>query len=183
MAIDFYEDATNSSIPTDAVTKTISDLVEKQKYLADRVAALQVELNAAQEQFKQVSEKDLPEALLSAGVESITTKTGVKVTIKSNIYASISEANKERALSWLEEHGFGDVIKNQISLDFGRGEGDRFNDAAQALVEAGFTNEVNVKESVHPATLKALVKEQLEKGVEIPLELFGVYKQRVAVIK
>jgi hypothetical protein len=33
---------------------------------------------------------------------------------------------------------------------------------------------------VHHATLKAWVKEMLAKGNELPLELFGVFRRRIA---
>jgi hypothetical protein len=39
------------------------------------------------------------------------------------------------------------------------------------------------KEGVHAQTLKAFIKEQMAKGVDVPLELFGAYPYSKAVIK
>ena len=38
----------------------------------------------------------------------------------------------------------------------------------------GWTN-FKLKEAVHPQTLKAFVREQVETGKELPFDLFGVY--------
>jgi uncharacterized protein (DUF362 family) len=43
----------------------------------------------------------------------------------------------------------------------------------KTLVNTGY--EPNQKTVVHPQTLKAFVKEQLESGKELPLDLLGAY--------
>ena len=39
------------------------------------------------------------------------------------------------------------------------------------------------KKEVHPQTLKAFVKEQLQKGQAVPMDLFGVFTGHRATIK
>ena len=89
--------------------------------------------------------------------------------------------NMESAYKWLRDNGYGDLIKNEIAVPFGRGEDERANDLLKTLVNNGY--EPNQKTVVHPQTLKAFVKEQLESGKELPLDLLGAYAGQKTVIK
>jgi hypothetical protein len=40
----------------------------------------------------------------------------------------------------------------------------------------------DLKRTVHASTLASFVKSQLEAGVDFPMDLFGVYRQRTSVI-
>jgi hypothetical protein len=42
---------------------------------------------------------------------------------------------------------------------------------------------VKQEQNVHWQTLDAFVRQQLENGDELPLELFGVFRQRFAKVK
>ena len=44
-------------------------------------------------------------------------------------------------------------------------------------------NICNKKEKVEPMTLKAFAKEQVEKGKELPFDLFGIYIANKAKLK
>jgi hypothetical protein len=95
------------------------------------------------------------------------------VSTKQEYYASIPAEKSGQAFAWLREHGYGAIIKNVISAEFGKGEDEKALEAATVLAEAGF--KPSQKESVHPMTLKAFVKEQMEKGNEVPADLLGVF--------
>jgi hypothetical protein len=60
-----------------------------------------------------------------------------------------------------------------VSLTFGRNQ----DNEAKALVDELRNKGHNVKqaEKVEPMTLKAFVREQIEKGKDVPADLFGVY--------
>ena len=47
---------------------------------------------------------------------------GSTVDVKPNYSASITIANREKAFNWLRKNGLGDIIKNEISVSFGRNE-------------------------------------------------------------
>ena len=81
--------------------------------------------------------------------------------------------NKEAAFKWLRENGLGDLIKNEITVSFGRNED---NKASQyAVLAQGQGYEPVQKLKVEPMTLKALVRERLESGQEMPSDLFNVF--------
>ena len=94
---------------------------------------------------------------------------------------SVPAEKKRDAYAWLRESGFGDLIKNTVAIDFGRGEDDNAEALKEYCQEHGMT--YSDKEGVHAQTLKAFIKEQMAKGVDVPLELFGAYPYSKAVIK
>jgi hypothetical protein len=106
-------------------------------------------------------------------MKSITLSSGSKVSIQEVYKAHISEENKPDVFAWLRENGFDDIIKNDIVVTFGRGEEDNATELYQRLRDEG---QAPVQKSgVHPSTLKAFVKEQINKGANLPRDKFGVY--------
>ena len=65
------------------------------------------------------------------------------------------------------------MIKNQIIVAFGRNEDNKA--MAYATLAQGQGYEPVQKLKVEPMTLKALVRERLESGKEMPTELFNVF--------
>ena len=74
-----------------------------------------------------------------------------------------------------------DIIKNDITVSFGKGEDNLAGDAVGVLRERGF--DPKTKTHVHPSTLKAFVKERITDGKPIDLDLFGAFISNTAVIK
>jgi hypothetical protein len=95
--------------------------------------------------------------------------------------ASITEARRAEAFQWLRDHGFDDIIKNTVSVRFGRGEDELCNRLLGMLGQQGFP--VEQSEKVEPSTLKAWVKERVTRGEQFPMELFGAYIGKKASIK
>jgi hypothetical protein len=106
---------------------------------------------------------------------------GSSIEVKAFYSASITEARRAEAFQWLRENGYDDIIKNTVSVRFGRNESGLADKAIDMLRNAGFP--VEQAEKVEPMTLKAWVKEQVEKGREFPSELFGAYIGQRATIK
>jgi len=74
-----------------------------------------------------------------------------------------------------------DIIKNDVILSFGRGEDDTAHNIMLDLEQKGFHPES--KTHIHAMTLKAFVKERVEKGLPIDLDMFGAYVAKTADIK
>ena len=67
----------------------------------------------------------------------------------------------------------GDLIKNQISAEFGKGEDQSAVKFIDNIKSLGY--EPKQKVWVEPMTLKAFVREQIAEGVDIPMETFGIF--------
>ena len=85
------------------------------------------------------------------------------------------------AFNWLRNNGLGDIIKNEISVSFGRNEDNKAADYAELAKSSGFQPTQKMK--VEPMTLKALVRERLESGKEMPTEILGVFTENKPTIK
>tara|TARA_R110000868_G_scaffold50042_3_gene160438 strand:+ start:2307 stop:2855 length:549 start_codon:yes stop_codon:yes gene_type:complete len=161
--------------------RQVAALVRQQLTLEQRVEDLAAELKRAQLDLAHISGEALPSLLAEHGLSELRMADGSKITVATVISASISRDRLNDAHGWLRHNGFGDLIKNTVAVTFGKGEDEK----AQALVEELSENGLSVdqKEAVHPSTLKAFCKEQIEKGTEIPSELFGLFIGRKTTIK
>lgn len=170
---DFESAASELSALKDEHLGTISRLVEKQRSWERTVEDIELQLKRAKEELRKVQEDLLPAALSEFGVHELVMKDGSKVKVKEDVKASISKDRQSEAFSWLRNHGFDDIIKNVVSIPFGRGEDEK---AAQLIVnldKEGFAPDQEMW--VEPMTLKAFVREQIRNGTPVPEDVFGVY--------
>ena len=107
--------------------------------------------------------------------------TGRKLLLREVVRASIPVGREPPALDWLRQNGLESVIKNQVITEFGRGQ----NAAANELANAARRLDAEVKRKmyVHPSTLAATIRELLQKGVDVPLEMFGAIVQKEVTVK
>ena len=166
---------------TDGELSIVSTLANKQLKLATEVSELETSLKAKKEELRLTSEQELPDAMQAAGLTQITLSTGEKISINEFYNAHISKANQEKAYEWLVSNGHEGLIKNEVLMKFGRDESEVVEQTVSALQSRGLSPEV--RQSVHPSTLKAFVKEQFTSGNDIPTEPFGIYIGTKASIK
>lgn len=156
---------------TDTELKIISTLAHRQVAMElDYVMAEQA-LKSMKQQLDFLRQVELPNAMAELGVASVVLDTGEKIEVKEKYYASIPVEKKQEAFDWLTSHNMEGVIKNVVKCEFSKGENTLAKSAMQELTSLGFRPQQDM--SVHPMTLKALVKDLFERGVEFPLETFG----------
>ena len=170
--INFEIDSEQVNVNDDGI-QSISVLAETQVDLEKQIEDKENEMKVLKEKHRRISQDLLPEALLEAGVSEFKLKDGTKVSTLTYYSARITPDDREEAFNWLRENDFADLIKNTVSVSFGRDE----DDAAKELLDELSSNGMNTtqKEWVEPMTLKAFVREQVEKGADLPLETFNVY--------
>lgn len=129
-------------------------------------------LKQAKERARVLREETIPSAMQELGLESLVLSTGQKLSVQQEVYASIPSGGKPAAFQWLNDNGFGGLIKVEVSTLFGKGEQESAVELYKELTGRGL--EMDLQENVHAQTLKAFLKEQLAKGnADLPLELFG----------
>jgi len=172
MTINFEEDRVQSVTQTDTI-KTLSDKVIELKNLEDEVKNAEESLSKLKEKTRYISQIEVPKMMEEMHVTKLKLKDGEIIEIKKIYGASISPDNQEKAFTWLRNNGLGDIIKNDITVTFGRGEDNKA--ATYAVLARGQGYEPVQKIGVHPQTLKAVVRERLEAGQEMPSDLFKTY--------
>ena len=166
------EQLTTINIKTDEV-KEISEACNKLTSQNQKVETIQKSLKEAEEEARRLSEEVIPTLMQQAGVSSIKLDNGTSVEVSPYYYAKISEDRKAEAFQWLRENNHGDLIKNNVSVSFGKGEDSNAVNLKSELEAKGLV--VDQKQDVHWQTLRGFVKEQIEKNKTIPSETFGLY--------
>ena len=153
--------------------KSLSDQVVKLKELEDELERKEKELKELKRHVELVSGEVIPTMMQEMNISTLKLADGSSVEVKPVYGASISAAKKEEAYTWLRENGLGDLIKNEITVSFGRNEDNKASTYANLAKGQGFEPVQKLK--VEPMTLKALVRERLESGQEMPSDLFNVF--------
>ncbi len=170
--IDFEKDQTEVLDRTENI-KSLANQVKSLKELEDELKADEESLKNKKKEIERISGEVIPTMLSEMGLSSLKLADGSAVDVKPYYAANISIANREAAYSWLRSNGLGDIIKNDITVSFGRDEDNKAADYANLARGQGF--EPTQKLKVEPMTLKALVRERIEAGKDMPMDIFNVF--------
>ena len=156
----------------------LADILSK---LYDRKLVLENDLEGVKKEVRRIEEQEIPALMAELGMKKFTLEDGSEVKVNPFYSASINKERQDEAFGWLNDHGFGDLIKNTVTAKFGKGQDALAERVAAELAQNGYL--VDTSKKVEPMTLKAFVKEQYEQGNSVPDDLFGVYVGQKATIK
>jgi|TARA_S200002703_G_scaffold116919_1_gene102463 hypothetical protein len=152
------------------IAESCNKLLETQK----QISTAEEQLKKLKEVESTLSEQTIPNLMQQAGVSMIKLSDGSSVEVKPFYSARIPASKSEEAFNWLRENGHGDLIKNQVSLEFGMKQDNEAKSLVEELKQKGLA--VQQKTSVHPSSLRGFVREQIQDlGKDVPAELFGTY--------
>ena len=170
--IDFEKDQTEVLDRTENI-KSLANQVKSLKELEDELKADEESLKNKKKEIERISGEVIPTMLSEMGLSSLKLADGSAVDVKPYYAANISIANREAAYSWLRSNGLGDIIKNDITVSFGRNEDNKAADYANLAKGQGYQPTQKLK--VEPMTLKALVRERIENNKDMPMDIFNVF--------
>ena len=171
-SINFEEDR-KESLGEVNNAKALSDQVTKLQSLEDEIDEQEKKLKELKRNQELLSGEVIPTMMTEMNISTLKLADGSAVEVKPVYGASIPAAKKEDAFNWLRKNGLGDLIKNEITVAFGRNEDNKA--MAYANLAQGQGYEPIQKLKVEPMTLKAMVRERLESGQEMPSDLFNVF--------
>jgi hypothetical protein len=158
----------------------VSTLASKIIQMENKVKFLEEELKTSKKELLELTDQDLPAAMEEINMESFTLSDGSEVKVIPTYGGTIRADDRPQAHTWLRDNGYGDLVKNTISANFGMGEDNLAKDFYQSALDRGF--QVDKKEAVHPMSLKSWVKEMTENGSAVPSDLFGAFIGKKAKI-
>jgi hypothetical protein len=176
----FEEDAGALVVKNEDLS-SVGALAKRAKELEKEIEELETVTKERKEQQRKLLEDTIPAMLSELGMKSFKMADGSLIDVKPFYSASIREENRAKAYEWLRNNGFDDIIKNTVSVRFGRGEDGLCDTLLNQLREQNYP--VEQAQKIEPQTLKAWVREQVERGNEFPTELFGAYVGQKATIK
>ena len=180
MAINFEADQQDAMTKTEHI-QSLADQVQRLEGLLSRIETSENNLKDLKKEYQRISGEVIPTMMSEMGLAELKLQDGSHLKVSTSYRATITEANKAAAFNWLRENGLGDIIKNEISVSFGRNEDNKAADYAELAKGQGLEPQQKLK--VEPMTLKALVRERMEAGKEMPTELFNIYVGNKTTIK
>ena len=169
-------DQLNTIDPTE-----LSEQIEKLNSINAQISSTEASLKQLKEQEKQLNNFTIPELMEKMNLSTLKLKDGSELSVKK-IYSATMKANKKaQAIQWLRNNGLGDIVKNEITVNFGQGEENKA--AEYATLAKGQGYEPSQKEAVHAMTLKVTMEDWKNKGNEVPEDLFWTFDGNQTKIK
>ena len=126
-------------------------------------------------QKDKISSETIPAILAEQGLQSLKLADGTVLEVNKKYSCTLPKdpQKKESAYQWLRDQGLGDIIKNEVAVTFGKGEDNKAKQLLDLAVGNGY--EPTQKEKVEPMTLKALYRERVEAGLDMPSDFFHLF--------
>ena len=161
--------------------KSLAYQIKNLRTLEDEFKSDEDALKTKKKELDRMSGEVIPTMLAEMGLSQLKLADVSSVDVKPFYSATISVQNKDKAYNWLRQNGLGDIIKNEISVSFGRNEDNKAADYAALAKGRGYQPTQKLK--VEPMTLKALVRERIEAGKDMPTEIFSIFVGNKTIIK
>ena len=154
---------------------TIAVECQKLKNIEDEIERTEELLKNLKTMADDIGSRVIPELLAEQGLSSIKLADGSSVTVKREYRCTLPKEDDRRELAykWLRDQNLGDIIKNNVSVTFGRGEDNK----AQQLLDLAASNGFNPQQKSDVAwnTLTALFQERVESGLDMPSDVFSTW--------
>ena len=177
---DLFDESTALSSVDTGTGKQLSQLVRSLRNVEQQIEDAENHIKSLKQEKHRLSVENIPALMDEMGVERLDVD-GLTVERKMIVSASIPKDRKDEALSWLRENGLDDIIKNDVTCSFGKGQDNSAKNVIAILQDAGF--DPATKTHVHPSTLKAFVKERIMDGKPIDLDMFGAFISNAAQLR
>ncbi len=176
------EDRTTEELGDNAMQR-LAGLAKEQLDAEALVAGVEERLKEAQAALNNIYMTRLPDLMDELHLTEFSTDNGLKIKIRQKIRGSIPKDHESEAFKWLEDHDNGNMIKRQCVIQFGLAEEGWARKFMADCRKRKKQLNMKVERKVPPPTLQSWVKAQLEDGVTIPMELFGVFRQRFTKVE
>ena len=153
----------------------LADECQKLKDTEDMIKSAEKHLKDLKAKADDIGSRVIPELLAEQGLTSLKLADGSSVSVKKEYRCTLpkDDSKREQCYKWLRDNQLGDIIKNNVSVTFGRGEDDKARQLLDLAVANGF--EPSQKSDVSWNTLTALFRERIESGLDMPSDVFSTW--------
>lgn len=153
--------------PAEDSLQRLRQMAVKMLELTSTIEEREKLLEESQKEYKRYANELVPALMKQIGVNSIGIAPGCEVQLKRDLHASLPQ--DERAEIWkkhLEDTGNDGLIKRQFEIVYGRDSTVWANIFLEEITKLGVHDHADVKqkETVHPQTLLAFLRRELEEG-------------------
>lgn len=174
------EDNTNEA-------STLSRLINaanEQELLTTLITDAEEQLKQRKEDLRRVVEDTIPTLLSESGLQGLTLRSGKTISIKKSYFASIPKKDPVKATAafkWLFDNGYKDTVKRVIKAPIESSREETFSELEDYMAENNI--QFDLTRDINAQTLKKIVKETMEEGKDIPMDVFGIFVKEESVIK
>jgi hypothetical protein len=178
--------------------KEVAIVATKLQAQQNKLEELEEQVDNARAAIYMIQTEELPAIMEQFNLSEFKLKDGSKITVRPFVKASLpsegailkcKDPDKQgemrtrlsNAFIYLRKQGAGAMIKTFLKADFGKDSEPLARKAILALRKLGVRAEV--AKNVHPQTLTAWVKERIEAGKKIDMDLFAVASGNMAILK
>lgn len=146
--------------------KKLQDVQQEIQNYKDRIK----DLEESEKYFSQVV---IPDMMNAMNLKTMKLKDGSEIEISNKFFANALAAKRAEAYQWLRENGLGNIVKNEITVRFGKDEDTKAMQYATLARGQGYEPEQKV--SVHAGTLRVALEDLHTRGGQIPSEYFSTF--------
>lgn len=169
--INLRQDAPDQSDVVDP--QKLSEEIEKLKSIQSEIKSLEDRIKDLKKDEKHFSTIVIPKMMEDMNLSTVKHKDGSEIAVKKIYSAKMKAEKKAEAIQWLRNNGLGDIVKNEITVNFGQGEENKAMAYATLARESGY--EPSQKEAVHAGTLRVTMEDWKNKGNDVPEDLFWTF--------
>lgn len=151
----------------------ISEEIEKLQAVQQEIINKENEIKELKDRENYIGGVIIPDLMNELNLKTLKLQDGSELSVGNKFFASIKADKKAEAYDWLRTAGLGDIVKNEITVRFGKAEDNKA--MAYATLAKGQGYEPIQKIGVHNQTLKAVVRERTESGKDMPADLFNTF--------
>lgn len=168
-----------------------SNLTTVLNQLADELVAALREVQEAEQTLKEKKSyaDDIAQVRIPAATDGLEGKFDLGndrvLEVKEEIRASVAGDKLAPAVEWLDQNDYGSIVKRTLVFEFGKDDDEKVKKFKEAIAPIIRDQRLVFKEktAIHPQTLLAWVKERLKEGDKLPVETFGIFRQKTAKVK
>ena len=153
--------------------KTLAAFCHELQAYEEELQKMEFNVKELKEKIDKISSEVIPNLLAEQGLSSLKLADGSGVDVRKTYSCTVKKDSVESAYTWLRNNGLGDLIKNEVAVQFGKGEDNKAEQLLTLAEQEGY--EPTQKQKVEPMTLKALFRERIEAGLDMPSEFFNTF--------
>jgi len=171
MTINLRDHAPSQVTQTDP--EKLSDEIQKLLDIQTKIKHHEDLIKDLKEDEKYFSQVVIPDMMNSMNLKTMKLKDGSEIEISNKFYATALAEQRPAAYQWLRDNGLGNIVKNEITVRFGKDEDNKAQQYADLARGQGYQPEQKV--SVNAATLRVALEDLHTRGGKIPSEYFSTF--------
>ena len=179
MTINLRADAPSQVTQTEP--QKLTDEIKKLQDIQQEIQNYKDRIKDLEESEKYFSQVVIPDMMNAMNLKTMKLKDGSEIEISNKFFANALAAKRAEAYQWLRENGLGNIVKNEITVRFGKDEDTKATQYATLARGQGY--EPQQKVAVHASTLRLVLEERHKKGGKIPEEFFNTFEGAQTKIK